>query len=530
MTAVRWTVRDFAVYTLLPVGEHVDNELLTVRDHLAVVRRRWVWPVLFMVLGGVTAYGLTWLQPRMFTAEASLLLNPAQRSTSATVMEPDEVATQADVVMSTAVADRVIQDLGLNRDPTGLLEDVQVSVMDGTRVVEIAVTASTAERAAEVANAFGDNYIDYRAEEQLAANQRFTGVLQEQLTEVRREIDSTEQEMERAASEERRQRFADRLQALDARAAEINGQIAAASVGDAPIVGGQVIRRAEPPTSPAQPRPVRAAALGAGIGLLLGLIVAYLRDRADDEIRSEDQLVDLVGDTQVLGRIPRSPASDRPVFLIEPHSAASEAYRSLAANVRFLMAASTAPGAFVVGVTSAKATEGKSTVASNLALAIAATGRRVLLVDGDLRRPALEDRFGLPGGRGLAHVLAGDADLTQAITDVGVDHLSLVTAGSVAPNPAELLGSPAARAAWTQARGVADVVIIDLPPMMFADVLEVSSSLNLLMPVVRRDVTSVSALRDALRQAKSLGVQRLGVVWLGAPVDTEAYDRYRTDR
>ncbi len=151
----------------------------------------------------------------------------------------------------------------------------------------------------------------------------------------------------------------------------------------------------------------------ASIGLILGTVLAYGRDRLDDRIRDETRLKALLGEVPVLGRIPldarKQPA--RPVALVEPRSPVSEAFRALNTNLRFLAAARsqrrTGDLGEILVVTSALTSEGKTTVAGNLAVTAARTGLRVLLVDADLRKPAISSLFGVETPRGLAHLLAG---------------------------------------------------------------------------------------------------------------------------
>src|SRR6266516_2215732 len=132
-----------------------------------------------------------------------------------------------------------------------------------------------------------------------------------------------------------------------------------------------------------------------------------------------------------------SPASGGLIMLDDPHSPAAEAYRSLAANLQFAYADRQLP---TIGVTSAAAGEGKSTTVANLAIALAQTGRRLIIVDADLRRPGQHTLFGLDPEQGLANVLLGE-NAQLPLRDTPAAGVRLLTSGPIPANPLEVLGS-----------------------------------------------------------------------------------------
>jgi capsular exopolysaccharide synthesis family protein len=206
-----------------------------------------------------------------------------------------------------------------------------------------------------------------------------------------------------------------------------------------------------------------AALAGLAIGVVAALFVAW----RDATIRSERQLATVAGVAN-LAVIPRHPLGEvRPddvAVLRDPNSIESEAYRTLRTVLDFVAQERSFK---VVLVTSPRPGEGKSTVAANLAAVVAQSGRRVVLVDGDLRRPQAHRLFVTGNELGLSSVLTGEAPLQQCVQRVGSDgNVALLSAGPPPPDPAELLSHERLRLALASLAGAADLVVIDAPPVL----------------------------------------------------------------
>lgn len=210
----------------------------------------------------------------------------------------------------------------------------------------------------------------------------------------------------------------------------------------ADITGGQVsvsvLREATVPDSPVSPNTQLNLALGLLVGLAVGVGLAVLREVLDTRIRGQRD-VEAITTAPVIGGISYDPdAVKRPLIVHEdPHSPRSEAFRALRTNLQFL---DIEPGARSFVVTSSVPSEGKSTTSANLAIAIADSGARVLLVDADLRRPKLAEYLGLEGAVGLSDVLINRVGLHDVLQVWGRNRMTVLPAGSVPPNPSELLG------------------------------------------------------------------------------------------
>ena len=253
------------------------------------------------------------------------------------------------------------------------------------------------------------------------------------------------------------------------------------------LVAGQAVQLAStvppPPTAPAPGKKVLELALL--VGLLVGCGLALVTDRLDDRLRSLAELVE-IGDVALLAELPTRPAGGRSTFVTaDSHDELSEAVRELRTALRFL---SVDKPLRTLLVTSASPGEGKSFVAANLAVALAVSGARTILVSSDLRRPRLESLLeSAPSSRGLSEAIADAAltaysatnthngagpaprprvDLDRLLVMTGVENLLLVPAGASPPNPAELLGSSHMASLIGALKAESDIVILDSPPVL----------------------------------------------------------------
>lgn len=237
-----------------------------------------------------------------------------------------------------------------------------------------------------------------------------------------------------------------------------------------PLDGGpatiKAVVSAEPALGrdPVSPRPVRNLALALVVGALLGAGAAVARETADNTVKTPEQLRE-IGDVATLGAIAYDPrASKRPLIVQDdPRAPRAEAFRHLRTNLQFVEI--DRPLRSLV-VTSPLPGEGKSTSACNLAITLAQSGIRVLLLEGDLRRPKVTDYLGLEGAVGLTSVLIGQASLDDAIQTWGQDDLAVLPSGPLPPNPSELLASTGMREVMEQLEQRYQVVIVDAPPLL----------------------------------------------------------------
>ncbi|HKT02034.1 MAG TPA: polysaccharide biosynthesis tyrosine autokinase [Rugosimonospora sp.] len=268
--------------------------------------------------------------------------------------------------------------------------------------------------------------------------------------------------------------------------------------------------------APVSPTPVRNAALAAVLGLVAGVGAAALRESLDTTVKTAEMLHELTG-APVLCAVPFDVRAKKAPLIIEgsARSARAEALRQLRTNLEFVNV-DEPPRSIVV--TSAVANEGKSTTACNLAIVFAEAGKRVILVDADLRRPRLAEYLGLEGAVGLTNVLAGQAAVDDALQQWGTSGITVLPSGSVPPNPSELLGSRnMAELLASLGRGF-DIVLVDTPPLLpVTDAAVAASRVDGTVLVSRCGRTTAAQARDAAAALAAVDAQVLGTVLNMAP-------------
>lgn len=212
------------------------------------------------------------------------------------------------------------------------------------------------------------------------------------------------------------------------------------------------------------------------------------------------------------------------MFGKERNFAVSEAYKYLRTNVMFSFSAE--KKCPVVGVTSSLRGEGKSTTAINLAISIAETGEKVLLIDSDMRLPSVADKLEIQLSPGLSNLLAQKNVSIGGILQKfeNNENLDILTAGDVPPNPSELLGSQRMEELLNEAKKVYDYIVIDLPPVTaVSDALVISKLLDGVALVVRSDYAQKKAISETLRQIKLVNLKVLGFAFTCASLSTGGY-------
>lgn len=273
-------------------------------------------------------------------------------------------------------------------------------------------------------------------------------------------------------------------------------------------VNGYTVQEAVAASFPSAPRTRNDLIIGGLAGLLLGLALAIGRERFDTRVRTER---DLPAGESILGAIPFDAATKDVVIAQGPgREIQAESLRRIRTNLQFVDVDT--PSRVVV-VTSSVEGEGKTSVSINLAAVFADAGLDVLLVDADLRRPRASTVMDLEGSVGLTNVLAGQADLDDALQTWGSPAISVLPSGSVPPNPSELLGSSQMADLMTRLRGRFDFVVIDTPPLLpVTDPAVVSAYSDGIMVVARAGKVKRHQLAEATQMLHQLEVRVLGVV------------------
>jgi succinoglycan biosynthesis transport protein ExoP len=285
----------------------------------------------------------------------------------------------------------------------------------------------------------------------------------------------------------------------------------------------RIVDLAEVPRSPASPNKLMNMVLGVFGASLCSCAFVFFFEYIDDRIKSPAEIKSHLG-LPFLGMIPvlaDSADGTSPLLHRGVQPGFGEALRTLRTNVLF---SSTADGGQSLAVTSSGPGEGKTVVASNLALALAQTGQRVLLIDADMRRPRVHEVLERRQEPGLSNVLTGDAKYDDAVLEIEKTGLSVLTAGHMPPNPAELLGSKRFDDLVTMLKGRFDWVVIDTPPVMaVTDAPIVSHITDGVLFVVGSEMTSRSVAQTAVEQLVNANARVVGAVLNRVDLDSNGY-------
>lgn len=497
-----------------------DDAAVDLREYLAVVHaRRWnIIIVTLLVVAAAVAFSL--IQTPLYTASARVLVDPLPTDPqSFDPVQAVDLNTQREIATSEPVAALVKDELDRQEPTDELLEKLSVEGLTETRILVVSYTSPDPVEAQALANAFADKYLQYRRQQGLeffvsqeSALQLRLEAATTQLAEVTADLQAAERANDDAllpSFESQRNVLITRLGLLQQQLDEIQQQRSAQTGG------GSVIEAALRPEAPSSPNLVRSIALALFLGLVLGIGMAFLRERLDDRVRSRHELEHLTH-APVLATVPRFKQKDNTPYAVvgrEPNGAAAEAFRSLRTNLQFVAAQS---GIASIVITSAGEGEGKTSVSVNLATALASAGKRVILVSGDLRKPTLERYFNnLRAEYGLSEWLSNQADdLATIIRDPGIPNLRIVPCGAVPPNPAELLSSMRLPEMVPALEQHSDFLIFDSPPALaVADPGIIAAHVGGTILVANAATASRNEVTHAAMGIERAGGHVVGSVW-----------------
>ncbi len=440
----------------------IEQPNLSSEQMLAILRRRAGWVLACFVLAAFGAYGLSKHQTKKYTSTASLVFNNQQLGQQVAGLQPvgsnltqqAQQSTNVKLVELGDMAAKTASLLGQGLTKEKVSADLDVSAEGESNIVDVAATATSPALAADIANTYTQQFVSEQQDSNHAYYASALALVNRQLAAL--------SPTERAGTAGLA--LQDRAQSLGVLAELRNGNV-------------QLAQAAPVPTTPSSPKVSRNTVLGALLGLLLGLGVAFLLEHLDRRVREPKDLEAIYG-LPLLGVVPESaalsgsakgpkdgkhalPAGEAEAFqLIRAHLR----YFNVDRQMHMLLVASAAPG------------DGKTTVARHLAAAAGRMGSRVLLLEADLRRPTLAQQLEIQPGLGLSDVLIGAASLREATRSVDLGYssvggseprtLDVLVAGAVLPpNPGELIESHAMETLLEQVKRTYDLVVIDTPPL-----------------------------------------------------------------
>jgi succinoglycan biosynthesis transport protein ExoP len=505
---------------------HTNPDSASLRNYLRIVRRR-KWIILqAVILVPVAAYLVSAHRQPLYRASAEVLLANQNLASSlsglpdASASQPDRNAeTQAGLARVPEIARRVVAAAGLRGSPLDFLSRSGVSGQGNSDLLRFWVVDKNPDQAARLASVYASQFRDYRRELDTTGLAQARGEVLRRIARLRvaRQLDSGLYA-----------RLVDKEQQLATMATLQTSNVLVVGPAD----HAQTIR----------PRPKRDAALGLALGVLLGIGLALMREALDTRPHSAEEIGDRLG-FSLLGRLPRPPRKFRAAgrLLTAAHGGPQgEAFRMLKTNLEFVNLERNCRS---IMITSAVKGEGKSTTAANLAVTIARAGRRVALVDLDIRKPTLHRFFDLEGKPGIMDVALGKVALDEALTRLtlpaadgevpaapangngqngAAGFLDVLVAGTVPPNPGEVVGSASVGQILMQLRADFDLVLVDSPPLLHVgDALALSTNVDGILLVTRLNVIDHRMLGELARLLEKSPAETLGFVLTDALADED---------
>lgn len=446
---------------------------MDIRDYLRVLRRNWLLIVASTLLGLLVGGAVSILAKPAYISESQLFV-AIQGSGSVQELQQGNTFSQARVqsyvrtVDSPLVLQPVIDSLGLTTTAESLAQKVTATTDLNTVLIKVTATDESPVQAAAIAQAVAESLI--------------------------KTVDDLEKP----------------------------------KTGGSSPVSLSIIKPANPPLSPSSPNTRLNLVLGLLFGVVIGFGIAMIRTLLDTRIRGEADLRQIT-EAPILGGIAFDPdAKRRPLLTQSPHqSPRAESFRQLRTNMQF---ANVSGQASTVLVTSSLPGEGKSTTATNLAIALSQAGQTVCLIDADLRRPMVSEYLGLERNAGLTTALVGAADVNELLQPWGEDNLYVLTSGQVPPNPSELLGSEEMRLLLKGLEEVFDTIVIDAPPLLpVTDAAVLSQHVGGVVLVVGSQKLRTQELVKSLTALEMVDSRLLGLVLNQLPTkgpDSYTYSYY----
>ncbi|MCE5253308.1 MAG: hypothetical protein LLG45_03710 [Actinomycetia bacterium] len=509
------------------------EEPARLEDYLKVVKERAWIIVTLTVLGVLAAFLYSYLTTPLYRGTASLVyeksnLDTAFLGTQLFTTESDRARTLetavATITREPTIAETVKSQLGLQQSLEELRKMVEASAARSADVITIEAVSPDAAQAADIANAFAEQFITYRQNEARQAVATAREVVKEQLDGLGSDmLDSSYGLMLQEKYETLR-------------------------IIESMQTGGfSVLSRATVPEAPFRPRTAQNIGLGLLVGLIVGLGVAFVVDYLDKRIKDEKTLEAELG-VPVLAAVPgvngrrrvgRKGERTSEVIGFSTHHSLLEPFRTLRSNLQYFSVGNKHP---VWLITSAGPNEGKTVTTINLALSFALAGKRVIVVEADLRRPMAQKYLGLEGKAGLSDVLAGTQRLTDVLQLVRADehlppegrrqpggadprllqrNIYVLTSGPLPPNPAELLASRRMAEVMKDLAEMADCILVDTPPVLLvSDALALIQYADGVIVTAVLDVTT----RDEVAEVRSI-FERAGARVIGAVAGGKKHSR-----
>ena len=512
---------------------------MEIKQYIALIWH-WAWLIILgALLAGATAFFVNRQTTPVYSASSRLLIDEAPGTNSGNeysqvLMEQRLALTYVELMTTRPILEKTVEVLDLPFNSNVLSGMIAVSAPQDTQIINVSVQDTDPERAAAIANTLGDVFI---AENQARESLRYAEPIQNWETRIKelgdeletlevqiKELEGAETAVEQAAlsrleteRNEARIRYTDAFNNLN--------QLQLDQARESSNV--VQIEQAIAPTRPIRPRTLTNTMLALIAGGMLALGIIFFIDYLDDTIKTPD---DILEDTSLstlgaIANIKGTEPSERLVAQSRPRDPISEAFRVLRTNLNF--SAVDGPLKSVL-ITSSSPGEGKSTTTANLGVVMAQMGKKVLIIDADLRRPTQHKLFSLSNNRGLTTaILDSESPLGFHLQSTSINGLTLLTSGPIPPNPAELLNSHRMAQLIENLQNEADILIFDTPPTLtVADAAILAPQVNGCLLVANMGETKRETFYQAAERLHKSGATIFGAVINRLKLGQGGYGQY----
>jgi polysaccharide biosynthesis transport protein len=481
--------------------------------------KKWWWLLIAAtLLAAATSFIATARQPKVYQSRTTLIIGKAisePNPTSGEFYLGEQLASMyADMVSREPIRNATMEALGID-----WLPKYNAQALANTQLIEISVSDTVPNRAQAVAAELAHQLILQSPSGVQSDDQAQQGFINSQLATLQKQIQDTQAEIEKQQLKITTLNSARDIADTQSQITSLENKLATLRTTYASLASSTnrdatnsltIIEPADLPSVPISPNPLMIVGLASTIGFVLACLGAYAIEALDDSIKSEEEISKVL-DVPIVGHIPTfNDEENRWGYIYKnPRSPIADAFRMMRTNIDFLSIDNPIKS---ILLTSPNIAEGKSTIACNLAFSFAQIEKKVILVDADFRRPVLHSAAQVPNDIGLSDLFLGKVSINDVLIPWFDGLVNLLPAGILPLNPTELMGSKMMEVVQSNLKKMADIVIIDSPPLILADSLILSKKVDGVLLVVRFGRTRKKSLQAVKKLVAQSGTKIFGIV------------------
>lgn len=496
---------------------------------------KWKWIIITAgILAGVVSFLVSTQQPPQYLSRTTLLLgqsiNNPNPNTSQFYLEQQLATIYADMATREPVRKNAMEALGLTWLPS-----YNARAIPDTQLIEISVTDTDPFRAQAVAAELANQLINRAPTSVSQDEQNRQSFIDEQLTTLQNDISQTKDEIETKKLELGNLNSASQISSTEQEIRALENKLSTLQDTYASLLSSSskgalntlsVIEPAEIPARPIGPNNLVTSFLAMVVGFFLAAAGIYVFEWLDQTLHNAEE-ANRILNVPLLGEIPRMAKEDNAMSFVndQPFSPITDAFRSLRNNLEFLDLGTNVK---TILVTSPGVSEGKTTIAINLALSLSKTNKRVILMDADFYQSRIQEKFAFDKRGGLGDILESqNPSISDHFVSLFNGQLYLLPSGKRPNNPSELLSSPAAENILSTLKKASDIIIIDGPPFITSDAFVLASKADGVLVVVSPGRSRRDVLRKAKEQMNFAKARVLGYVLNGSTKRMAYYNYYQ---